>query len=311
VNFDLTDDQIALRDGIRSLCAGRFAMDRVRGGFDHSMFDELAETGVFSLRSDGFTWSDASITFQELGRALVPGPLVWSHLAHGVLDGVVTGVERPGDGAPALLEHFATAGTVVVLDGAGVHAIPRTAFEDAVELDWPLDPLTPAHQVESLPECERVGDAALAAQWATGGAVLTAAYQVGMAEACVTAATAYSLERRQFDRPIGSFQAVKHILADMAVRAEIARAAADAAAVTLDDPEVGDCARAVSGARLLASEAALKNAKASMQVHGGMGFTWEVDVHLYLKRAWVLNTVFGTPTAHADALAATLTPAAG
>ncbi|MCJ7670508.1 MAG: acyl-CoA dehydrogenase, partial [Acidimicrobiia bacterium] len=308
MNFDLTDDQIALRDGIRALCAGRFGMDRVRGGFDRSMFDELAETGVFSLRSDGFTWSDASITFQELGRALVPGPLVWSHLAHGVVEGIVTGVERPDDGSPTLLEHLATVDTVVVVDAAGVHAIARTGVAGAVELDWPLDPLTPAHRVETLPEGERLGDASMAAQWATGGAVLTAAYQVGMAEACVATATAYSLERRQFDRPIGSFQAVKHILADMAVRAEIARAAADAAAVTLDDPAVGDVARTVSGARLLASEAALKNAKASMQVHGGMGFTWEVDVHLYLKRAWVLNTVFGTPTAHADALAATLTP---
>ena len=311
MNFDLTDDQIALRDGIRALCAGRFGMDRVRGGFDRSMFDELAETGVFSLRSDGFTWSDASITFQELGRALVPGPLVWSHMAHGLVEGIVTGVERPDDGSPVLLEHLVTVDTVVVVDAAGVHAIPRTGVAGAVELDWPLDPLTPAHRVEKLPEGERLGDASMAAQWAMGGAVLTAAYQVGMAEACVAAATAYSLERRQFDRPIGSFQAVKHILADMAVRAEIARAAADAAAVTLDDPAVGDVIRAVSGARLLASEAALKNAKASMQVHGGMGFTWEVDVHLYLKRAWVLNTVFGTPTAHADALAATLPPIAG
>jgi alkylation response protein AidB-like acyl-CoA dehydrogenase len=133
--------------------------------------------------------------------------------------------------------------------------------------------------------------------------VLTAAYQVGMARACVDAATAYSLERRQFDRPIGSFQAVKHMLADMAVRAEVARASVDAAAVSLDHPDGGDATRAVAGAGMLAGEAALQNAKGSMQVHGGMGFTWEVDVHLYLKRAWVLNTVFGTPTAHADALA--------
>jgi alkylation response protein AidB-like acyl-CoA dehydrogenase len=310
VNFDLTEDQIALRDGIRALCVGRFGMDRVRAGFDRAMFDELAETGVFSLRSDGFTWADASIAFQELGRALVPGPLVWSHLAHGVLEGIVTGLERPADGEPATVEYLTAADAVVVVDAGGVSTIARTAINGAVELDWPLDPLTPVHRVEVLPEAERIGDAAVAEQWATGGAVLTAAYQVGMAEACVAAATAYSLERRQFDRPIGSFQAVKHILADMAVRAEIARAAADAAAVTLDDPEVGDVSRAVSGARVLASEAALQNAKASMQVHGGMGFTWEVDVHLYLKRAWVLNTVFGTPTAHADALAATFTPAA-
>jgi alkylation response protein AidB-like acyl-CoA dehydrogenase len=58
----------------------------------------------------------------------------------------------------------------------------------------------------------------------------------------------------------------------------------------------------VSGAKVVAGEAALQNAKGSLQVHGGMGFTWEVDVHLYLKRAWVLNTVFGTPDDHADAV---------
>jgi alkylation response protein AidB-like acyl-CoA dehydrogenase len=114
------------------------------------------------------------------------------------------------------------------------------------------------------------------------------------------------LERRQFDRPVGSFQAVKHILADMAVRAELARAAVDAAAVSLDHPDAADVARATAGARLLAGEAAVKNAKASMQVHGGMGFTWEVDVHLYLKRAWVLNTTFGTLAEHADAITAAL-----
>lgn len=311
MNFDLTEDQEALRDGIRALCEGRFAMERVRNGFDRSMFDELDATGVFSLRNDGFGWADASIAFQELGRALVPGPLVVSHLVNGLsdvggLDGVVTGLARPAPGAPARIEHLATADAVVVRDEQKIVRIPADALSSAVELDWPLDPLTPIHQIDALPEGEVVGTAEAAAVWRVGGAVLTAAYQVGMAEACVAAANAYALERRQFDRPIGSFQAVKHILADMTVRAELARAAVDAAAVTLDDHEIGNLERSVSGARLLAAEAALKNAKSSMQVHGGMGFTWEVDVHLYLKRAWVLNTTFGTPTEHADALAATL-----
>jgi alkylation response protein AidB-like acyl-CoA dehydrogenase len=315
MNFDLTDDQEALRDGIRALCEGRFAMDRVREGFDRAMFDELAATGVFSLRTDGFGWADTSIAFQELGRALVPGPLVASHLvnglgAGGVLDGVVTGLDRPAAGTPARIEHLAVADTVAVWAPEGIIAIPADQLGEAVELDWLLDPLTPIHQIDALPSGERVGDAEDVARARVGGAVLSAAYQVGMAEACVAAANAYALERFQFDRPIGSFQAVKHILADMTVRAEIARAAVDAAAVTLDDPEIGDLVRAVSGARLLAAEAALKNAKSSMQVHGGMGFTWEVDVHLFLKRAWVLNTVFGTPTEHADALAATLAPVA-
>jgi len=303
VNFDLSDDQIALRDGIRSLCQGRFTTERVRKGFDQAIFDELAATGVFSLRADGFGWADAAITFEELGRAVVPGPLVWSHLAHGVLDGVVTGIRRPLEGAPAMIEHLTAADVIAVIDDHGVHAIPIDDVTGAESVEWPLDPLTPVHRVASLPAGKKVADADVGQQWQRGGAVLTAAFQVGMAQACTEAANAYASVRQQFDRPIGSFQAVKHLLADMVVRAELARASVDAAAVTMDDPEVGDLERALAGARLLAGEAALKNAKTSLQVHGGIGFTWEADVHLFLKRAWLLNTVFGTPAEHADNLA--------
>ena len=309
MNFDLSDDQVALRDGIRSLCAGRFTIDRVRNGFDRSVHEELAETGVFSLRADGFTWTDTSIAFQELGRALVPGPLVWTHLAHRSVDGVVTGVEQPTfevGGGTVMVEFLDTADAVVVLEPDRIVRVAPGDLADAEALSWPLDPLTPVHRVDVLPDGDEIGDAEQASAWRVGGSLLTAAYEVGMAQACVEAATGYSLERQQFDRPIGSFQAVKHILADMAVRAEIARAAVDAASVALADGDAASYERAVSGARLLAGEAALKNAKGSLQVHGGMGFTWEVDVHLYLKRAWLLNTAFGTPAAHADAVAATL-----
>ena len=306
MNFDLSDDQLALRDGIRSLCQGRFGAERVRKGFDQPTFDELASTGVFSLRADGFGWADAAITFEELGRAVVPGPLVWSHLAHGVIDGVVTGLRRPRKGASMMIEHLSSADAIAVLDDDGVHVVGVDEIIGAAAVEWPLDPLTPVHRVDSLPTGRQVGDATIAREWQRSGALLTAAFQVGMAHACTDAATAYALERRQFDRPIGSFQAIKHLLADMVVRAELARASVHAAAVTLDDPEVGDLERTVAGARLLAGEAALKNAKTSLQVHGGIGFTWEADVHLYLKRAWVLNTVFGTPAEHADQLAARL-----
>jgi alkylation response protein AidB-like acyl-CoA dehydrogenase len=306
VNFDLSEDQVALRDGIRSLCHGRFTTERVRKGFDQSVFDELAATGVFSLRADGFGWADTAIAFEELGRAVVAGPLVWTHLAHGVIDGVVTGLRRPVNGKPAMVEHLSTADAVAVIDDEGVSVIPVDEVAGAVALDWPLDPLTPIHRVDALPKGQPVGDRALADDWQRGGGLLTAAFQVGMAQACTEAANAYALARQQFDRPIGSFQAVKHMLADMAVRAELARASTHAAAVTLDDPSVGDVERALAGAGLLAGEAALENAKTSLQVHGGIGFTWEADVHLYLKRAWVLNTVFGTPAEHADRLATRL-----
>jgi alkylation response protein AidB-like acyl-CoA dehydrogenase len=128
---------------------------------------------------------------------------------------------------------------------------------------------------------------------------------------------AYAKEREQFGKPIGSFQAVKHMCADMLVRAEVARAAVHAAACLADAPDVVDteaavagCTpsqlvdRSVGGAKLLADEAAVGNARTAIQVYGGMGFTWEVPLHLHLKRARVHSTTFGTPAAHAAALAA-------
>jgi len=193
-----------------------------------------------------------------------------------------------------------------VLADDGVRAIPAASVTGE-ELDWPLDPLTPITRVAALPTGGLVAGPEVVADWRRRGAVLTAAFLAGMAGGMVTLSTDYALARRQFDRPIGSFQAIKHLLADALTRAEVARTAVHAAAVTLDDPEVGDVDRAVHGAKLLAGEAALKNAKTATQVHGGMGFTWEVDVHLALKRAWLLNTVFGSPDAHADALAASYT----
>ena len=102
--------------------------------------------------------------------------------------------------------------------------------------------------------------------------------------------------------PIGSFQAVKHLLADMYVRVELARSATYAAAAIFDDERAGDVATAASTAKLLAGEAGIANGRTAVQVLGGMGFTWEMLPHYFLKRAWVLEEAFGTGDAHALAL---------
>ncbi len=320
MDFDLNADDEALVDALHQLCERRFPMETVRatahsGGVDRGRWTDLAEAGVFSLRlaeadgGAGLGAAHAVLVFEELGRALVPGPLVATHLAAGLVGGASEGkrvvglVERPRPAAGGVVvEHLGAVDDLVVLDDSGVWLVdPRDL--DSSPLPRPLDPLSPTYLVSALPQGRPRADAETAATWRTHGGALTAGLLVGIARAATDIAVDYAKQRQQFDRPIGSFQAVKHMLADMLVRAEVARASAHAAGVTIDDPEIADVSRAVAGAKLMAGEAAVANGKACVQVHGGMGFTWEVDAHLYLKRARVLDTHFGSINHQAEVMA--------
>lgn len=306
MNFDLGPDELALRDGVRDVCAKRFQIERVREGFDRSMWRDLGDAGVFSLRLSeedggvGLGLTEAAIVFQELGRYLVPGPLVATHVAAGFVDGAKTGERIVGLARDQLVEHFDSLDDLIVLNG-GVRSVDRSALLGE-ELS-PLDPLTPVSRVNVPSDGKELEvDAVRLLDEAT---LLTAALLTGIAVETTERAVAYARERIQFDKPIGSFQAVKHICADMLVRAEVARAAVDAAAVMFDDAD-SEPSSMLAAAKLLGAEAAMTNAKASIQVHGGMGFTWEVDAQRYWKRACVLDTNYGNGDTHAEAYATTL-----
>jgi alkylation response protein AidB-like acyl-CoA dehydrogenase len=326
MNLNLSDMQRELRSGLRDYLADAWAPDRLRAAADTGRFDpkpwrEMAGLGLFGLllpEDDGgmgLGWADAAILFEELGRALVPGPLVATFLAAGPVlaagtvpgaatgDAVVTAIDTRD--AHAVLEYPADAAHLVVVDDAGLFLLPPPP--DAVAAARPLDPLTPVAPLAPArvqPEAgERVGSAADAVRWRRAGALLTAALQVGVGQGALDLAVRYAREREQFGRAIGSFQAVKHLLADALARVDLARAAVLVAALTLDDPGGGNPAEAVSSAKVLADDAATANGRTGVQVHGGMGFTWEVLAHLYLKRAWVLETAYGTADEHALALA--------
>jgi len=133
------------------------------------------------------------------------------------------------------------------------------------------------------------------------GAALLASEQLGVAQWCLDQTVAYLRKRRQFGRPVGGFQAVKHRLADLYVLVESARAAARYAAVTAaeDDPDRGVAA---SIAQAYCSEVAVKAAEECVQLHGGIGMTWEHPAHLYLKRAKADQLAFGTAGAHRQRL---------
>jgi alkylation response protein AidB-like acyl-CoA dehydrogenase len=297
MHFLPTTDQLELQHGVRDLLVDRFPIDRLSQGFDAAVWRALDETGVFGLRSElGLGLAEAVLVFEELGRACVPGPLVATFLAADRADGPVALVEA--DQSPLFAAHLDIATAVLVVD-TEVRLAPVPSGTPVPE---PIDPLSPLHELASVPAGDVIAGLD-AARTRLDGAILTAALQVGLAARLTQLSVGYAGEREQFGRSIGGFQAVKHICADMFVRTELARVAVHAAAVTLDGDEQDDAARLVAGAKLLADEAAVTNGRAAVQVYGGMGFTWEVPVHYFLKRAWLHATEFGSADDHAEALA--------
>jgi alkylation response protein AidB-like acyl-CoA dehydrogenase len=196
----------------------------------------------------------------------------------------------PADGVPQALY-------LVDMSASGVAKAPVVSLDMTRQLcDLSFDD-APATLIASGAAASRALEAALA-----GGAGVLAAEQVGVAQRCLDMTLAYVKERRQFARPVGSFQALKHRLADVWVEVSQARAASRYAAACLasGDP---DAKVAVAVAKAYCSEAAVHAAQECVQLHGGIGFTWEHPAHLYLKRAKADSVAFGTPDAHRAVLA--------
>jgi len=321
VDFRLDDQQRALRDAVAGFCASRYPLEdlsrREAASPESRRADwvDLAELGVFSLLVPeakgglGLDVVHATLVFEQLGRHLVAGPCLWSCLAAEALGApdhsIRSGFDDLGGDEPIVVEHPDLLDELLVVRNTGVFLVHGDELDEPHVLD-PLDPLTPMGSYDQLPVGEQLGGPREATSVRQRATVLAAAGLVGVAQSALDVARDYSLERQQFDRPIGSFQALKHMMADMYVRVALARSSAYAAAAVLDDPQVGDLADAVSGAKLLAGEAAVGNARAAVQVLGGMGFTWEMPTNYLLKRAWVLELSFGTASSHALAISDSL-----
>ena len=316
MHFQLTDDQRALKAGVRELLEGRFGRERLRAAvetprLDRALWRELGDAGFFALRLPeddggvGLGLPEAVLAFEEAGRVLLPGPLVATHLAAGEVAGAATGeavVTAVYGGLVEWMEEadvvrgdVAGAGGMAAAEGmtaaeaeASVASVASVASAEPMES---LDPLTPLRRVR--------GSGGSYGSVDPLAVLLTAAEQLGTAARTCELAVQHARTREQFGQPIGAFQAVKHLCAQMLVRVEMARVAVYAAAVTADPLDI-------AAARLLADEAAVRGARDCLQVHGGMGFTWESDVHLHLKRAWVRTQRAGSATLSEDALAVEL-----
>ena len=235
----------------------------------------------FSVRVAGSRPGDA-----QAGVARLRGTV------SGVADALPAGVLLvPAEGVPSALY-------LVDVSAAGVAKAPVTSLDMTRQLcDLSFDD-APGTLIASGAAATRAIGAAL-----TAGTGMLAAEQVGLAQRCLDMTLAYTKQRHQFARPVGSFQALKHRMADVWVGVTQARAASRYAAACLaaghPDTDV-----AVAVAKAYCSEVAVRAAEECVQMHGGIGFTWEHPAHLYLKRAKADSLGFGTADAHRAALAA-------
>nr|WP_042186073.1 acyl-CoA dehydrogenase family protein [Kibdelosporangium sp. MJ126-NF4]CEL17068.1 Butyryl-CoA dehydrogenase [Kibdelosporangium sp. MJ126-NF4]CTQ91702.1 Butyryl-CoA dehydrogenase (EC 1.3.99.2) [Kibdelosporangium sp. MJ126-NF4] len=299
--MSITDEQRAIGESITAWAATAGILPTVRGadGAKHwrEHWADLAHFGLFEMVEGPV--ADVAMALEHAAKALVPGPVLPTVLAGlllartkdsqvsreflpGLTEGgvpVALGL-RPGEPvighAPYLLTR---------VDGVWTLAEAELTQRDALDFSRPLSEVGRRNEGQALDGGCTGGVEELAV-------TLAAAEAVGVAGWCLATAVEYAKVREQFGKPIGSFQAVKHLCADMVCRVEEARAAAwDAARAADEAPGEHPLAAAVAGA--VALEAAVRTAKDCIQVLGGIGFTWEHDAHLYLRRALALRALFG------------------
>ena len=324
MRFDFDDEQAEIKETARQFLAARFKPEKVRelaeaGRYEDGLWSKVSELGWPGIAiaeehgGQGLGMVELVILCEELGQACAPLPFLANACAGIVLEGagsdeqrerwlpgIASGEGRGAFGDPDVLidgEGAACAvvygddGKVRLVDLAGVEPEPLELIDQTRRYAKPLG--------DGIGE-ELPGDVSAATDRLL---VAVAAELVGIAQRALDMAVDYAKEREQFGRPIGAYQGVSHACAKMLYDVEEARSLTYAAAWTADaEPESLPLAAAMAKAR--ASEAAWEVCKASIQVHGGIGFTWEHDLHFLLKRARAGARLFGTAGEHKERVAA-------
>ena len=302
MRFAFTDDQLAFAAGLTDVLAGECPPAVVRAAWDDrtghapSLWGRLGELGLFSLLVPverggmGGGMVDAVLLFERLGAAATPGPILEQIVGAGLLadeslangSAVVTITEDLAQPvahaavadviltAGATVREFATT-PVPGLDGGRTLAVVSggTVSDNDVDADTLRDHMSLA----------------------------ISAQLIGVASTMIDQAAEYARARHQFGKPIGTFQAVKHHLADALLAVEFARAPTWRAAWSLDQG-LPTAPADVSMARVLAATGAQRAARRALQVHGAIGYTWECDLQLWMKKVWAIQAAFGDTSWH-------------
>lgn len=318
MHFAFTEDQQtiarAAREMLAETCTPAGLRRQIEAGQarDDARWATIAEMGLIGIEAPeaagglGLGATDLVAIAEAAGSVALPEPLVdQAGLVVPLLAGLADDrgwLARVIGGATIAIGHPAnpfvadagTADALLLADGEDIHLVERAAvtlarvesvdpFRRLFEVGWSPSPATQ-----------------IATGWgqtADRGALFAAAQMIGLGQRCIDMAVTYAKERQQFGKPIGTNQAVKHLLATAQVKIEFARPVVHAAAAELPLDTPASRAR-VAHAKIAAGAAADLAARTAVQVHGAMGMTWEVDLHLFLKRVLALNGAWGTPARH-------------
>ena len=321
MHFGFDDDQLAVRDAVAGLLEKRAGLATLQKAWADpldpgvwAVWPELAEMGVQGLLApesaggSGLDWVTMALVLAEAGRAALPLPL---------LETAAVGVPllaAAGDPAGILSSLVDGSAVLTVGGGGGTEGLVPAASK----ADWFLVggrlyrrdevAVQPVESVDRTRDAARVAPRsqglALEGAWELG-ALGTAAVLVGLGRALVQMTVDYVKDRKQFGVPVGSFQAVKHHLADAAMYVEFAAPTVWAAAWEMGHPESVDAdrrRRSVSLAKAMASDGAERAARTALQCHGAMGYTDDYQLHMWMKRVWCLAPAFGSARWHRQAV---------
>jgi alkylation response protein AidB-like acyl-CoA dehydrogenase len=340
MNFELSEDQRLLRDSVRDFLAAELPLEASRRimeheprGFDVTAWQRFAEMGYLGVQlpeaagGQGLGVIELAIVLEEIGRACAPGPHLDVMLAAALLgkaggrgledviagktivttareDSPWAGKAAPGvraangrvQGTKYFVPFAAAADALLVVTPEGLFRV-ESPFDSS-----PMPTLDVSQRFARVSfdhAAQRIADPALVARLDPLVGTAAAAVLLGLMNRAFELTLEYVKTRQAFGRPIGSFQVLQHRLADMLLRVESTRSAVYRAAWCLDQDDPA-AAIAAASAKAYAGDAARKVCGESIQMHGGIGFTWEVDLHFFFKRAKTLETFYGSTEAQVE-----------
>ena len=312
MDFSLTDDQQLLRDTAAKLLERECPPALVRAHIDDERAYEPLWRHLREFNALGAgPATDLCLFLEQTGYAAAPGPFLATALFTSLVggDGETTGTVAFLDDAmnPFVLEAGRVDQIALIGPGPGLAVVATADLRARLRFVTTVDFSRRMYQLDSSDLDARAEpiDPERFAAWRDRAHVSIAAEMTGTARRIFDMALAYAKERVQFDRPIGSFQAIQHKLAEMSLGLQRATAAVQYGAMTCD-AAAGDRKLACHSAKAAAGEAARRILKDGAQIHGGIGYTWEHDLHLYLRRATADEDLLGTTSWHLDRIAGLL-----